>query len=86
MVAGLPATNGGGSLTLATGDDNTSRGAVTIDGGDGTTALGGSITVFIGWGHGHKQHCNSQWAPVTVREMHSVSRLAILWEPLQKLP
>jgi hypothetical protein len=56
MVAGSPATNGGGSLTLATGDDNTSRGAVTIDGGDGTTALGGSITVFIGWGHGHKQH------------------------------
>ena len=86
MVAGSSATNGGGSLTLATGDDNTSRGAVTIDGGNGTTSLGRFITVFIGWGHGHKQHCNSQWAPAMVLEMHSVSQLAIFWEPLQKLP
>ena len=57
-----------------------------IDGGDGTTALGGSITIFIGWGHGHTQHCNSQWASLTVQEMHSVSQLVTLWEPLHELP
>ncbi len=38
----------GGSLTLASGDGNTSREAVTIDGGDGSTALDGSITISLG--------------------------------------
>ncbi len=38
------------SLTLALGDGNTSRGAVTIDGVNGSTALGGSITISLGVG------------------------------------
>jgi hypothetical protein len=37
-------------LTLALGDGNTSRGAVTIDGGDYSTASGGSITISSGIG------------------------------------
>ncbi len=43
-------TSSGGSLTLASGDDNTSRGAVTINGIDGSTALGSSITISSGVG------------------------------------
>ncbi len=40
-------TSSSGSLTLALGDGNTSRGAVTINGGDGSMALGGSITTSL---------------------------------------
>jgi hypothetical protein len=34
-------------LTRASGDGNTSGGSVNIEGGDGATALGGSITISI---------------------------------------
>ncbi len=47
---GRTLTSSGGSLTLASGDGNTSGGAVTIDGGGGSTALGGSITILSGVG------------------------------------
>ncbi len=43
IVSGLSSISSGRILTLALGDGNTSGGAVTIDGGDGSTA----------W-HGHK--------------------------------
>ncbi len=41
-------TRSSGVLTLASEDGSTSGGAVTIDGSDGTTALGGSITILLG--------------------------------------
>ncbi len=47
---GRTSTSSGGSLTLASGDGNTSRGAVAIDGIDGSTALGGSITISLDFG------------------------------------
>ncbi len=37
-------------MTLALGDGNTSKGAVTINGGDGSTASGSSITISLGVG------------------------------------
>jgi hypothetical protein len=43
-------TSSGGSLTLASVDGNTSRGAVTIDGSSGSMALGESITISSGVG------------------------------------
>jgi len=42
MIAGLLSGAAGGMLTLASGDGSTSEGAVAIDSGNGTSALGGS--------------------------------------------
>ncbi len=50
IISGSSATSTDGILTLALGDGHTSRGAVTIDGGDGSMALGGSITISLGVG------------------------------------
>jgi hypothetical protein len=47
---GWTLTSSGGSLTLALGDGNISRGAVAMDGVNGSTALGGSITISSGVG------------------------------------
>ena len=38
IIAGSSSTSGGGSLSLALGDGSTSGGALTIDGGDGSSA------------------------------------------------
>ena len=40
---------------MDSGNGNTSGGAVTIEGGDGSTALGGSIAITLGMdGHGYE--------------------------------
>ena len=50
MVSGLSSTSSCRSLTLALGNGNTSRGTVAIDGGDGSMALGGFITISLSLG------------------------------------
>jgi hypothetical protein len=50
IVSGLPSTSISGIVTPALENGNTSRGAMTIDGGDGSTSSGGSITISSGVG------------------------------------
>ena len=48
VAPGSSSISGGGSLTLTSGDGNTSGGGVTIEEGDGSMALGGFITISPG--------------------------------------
>ncbi len=50
VAPGLSSTSGGKSLTLTSGDGNTSGRGVTIKEGDGSMASGGFITISLGIG------------------------------------
>ena len=50
VAAGSSVTTSGGELILQSDDDNASGGVVAIEGGDGATDLGGSISISSGVG------------------------------------